>query len=275
MVCIRKIKLWLPHLLFMFIIIIIIYPLLFIMANSFKPLKDAYQTITSLIPQPFTLENFCYLFENLPIIKITRNTFFIATIITVVKLGVAFFAAYSFTYCRIKGKKIWYFIIIGTMFIPFTVAMIPNYLLIAKLNLIDTTWGVIIPQFADAMGIFLLTQTMREIPVSLLDVAALDNIKQTTVMSKIVFPLTRHAITSTGIWFFITSWNEYVWPVLILRTVDNYTLPLAMQTYISSEGGTNFTVAMAISLITMFVPLVLYAIFQKYIIGTFVSAGIK
>lgn len=161
------------------------------------------------------------------------------------------------------------------MFIPFTVAMIPNYLLIAKLNLIDTTWGVIIPQFADAMGIFLLTQTMREIPVSLLDVAALDNIKQTTVMSKIVFPLTRHAITSTGIWFFITSWNEYVWPVLILRTVDNYTLPLAMQTYISSEGGTNFTVAMAISLITMFVPLVLYAIFQKYIIGTFVSAGIK
>lgn len=140
---------------------------------------------------------------------------------------------------------------------------------------LDTTWGVIIPQFADAMGIFLLTQTMREIPVSLLDVAALDNIKQTTVMSKIVFPLTRHAITSTGIWFFITSWNEYVWPVLILRTVDNYTLPLAMQTYISSEGGTNFTVAMAISLITMFVPLVLYAIFQKYIIGTFVSAGIK
>ncbi|HFM5552671.1 TPA: ABC transporter permease subunit [Enterococcus faecium] len=134
---------------------------------------------------------------------------------------------------------------------------------------------MIIPQFADAMGIFLLTQTMREIPVSLLDVAALDNIKQTTVMSKIVFPLTRHAITSTGIWFFITSWNEYVWPVLILRTVDNYTLPLAMQTYISSEGGTNFTVAMAISLITMFVPLVLYAIFQKYIIGTFVSAGIK
>ena len=66
---------------------------------------------------------------------------------------------------------------------------------------------------------------------------------------------------------FITSWNEYVWPVLILRTVDNYTLPLAMQTYISSEGGTNFTVAMAISLITMFVPLVLYAIFQNILSG--------
>lgn len=270
-----KIKRLLPHLLFIVILIIIIYPLLFIIANSFKPLKEAYQTITSLIPQPFTLENFRYLFDNLPILKITGNTFFIASIITVVKLIVAFFAAYSFTYCRIKGKKIWYLVIIGTMFIPFTVSMIPNYLLIAKLNLINTTWGVILPQFADAMGIFLLTQTMREIPASLLDVAALDNIKQPAIMGKIVFPLTRHAITSTGIWFFITSWNEYVWPVLILRTVENYTLPLAMQTYISSEGGTNFTVAMSISLITMFVPLVLYAIFQKYIIGTFVSAGIK
>lgn len=100
-----KIKRWLPHLLFMFIIIIIIYPLLFIMANSFKPLKDAYQTITSLIPQPFTLENFCYLFENLPIIKITRNTFFIATIITVVKLGVAFLRHIVLLIAESKGRK--------------------------------------------------------------------------------------------------------------------------------------------------------------------------
>lgn len=263
------------HGLFVLILLVIIYPILFIIANSFKPLKEAYHTILSLIPQHFTFENFTYLFQNLPILKITWNTFFIAAVITSVKLVVAFLAAYSFTYCQIKGKRVLYLLIISTLFIPFTVSMIPNYLLISKLSLIDTSWGVILPQFADAMGIFLLTQTMRVIPPTLLEAAVLDNVKSGTIMGRIVFPLTRHAITSTGIWFFITSWNKFVWPVLILKSTEQYTLPLAMQTYISSEGGTNFTVAMAISLITMFVPLMLYTLFQKYIIGTFVSAGIK
>lgn len=255
--------------------LVVLYPILFIISNSFKPLKEAYHTILNLLPQDFTLANFTYLFENLLILQITANTFFIATVITVVKLIMSFFAAYAFAYCRIRGKKIWYLLIIGTLFIPFTVTMIPNYLIVSNFNLIDTSWGVILPQFADAMGIFLLTQTMRTIRTSLLEVALLDQIDQKTIMSKIVFPLSRHAVTSTGIWFFITSWNEFVWPVLILKSTEHYTLPLAMQTYISSEGGTNFTVAMAISLITMAVPLVLYGIFQKYIIGTFVSAGIK
>ncbi|WP_313629121.1 carbohydrate ABC transporter permease [Enterococcus italicus] len=271
-----KIKktLWV-HFLFVLILSGIFYPLLFILANSFKPLKEAYHSILSLIPKPFTFHNFSYLFENLPLLQITWNTFFIATVITVVKLVLSFFAAYAFTYYQIKFKRIWFLLIIATMFIPFTVSMVPNYLLMSKLQLIDTSWGVILPQFADAMGIFLLTQTMRGIPKSLLEVAELDGVSQRDIMQSIVFPLTRHAITSTGIWFFITSWNEFVWPVLILKSTDQYTLPLAMQTYISSEGGTNFTVAMAISLITMMVPLMLYIIFQKYIIGTFVSAGIK
>ncbi|MGO3751070.1 ABC transporter permease subunit, partial [Vagococcus salmoninarum] len=115
----------------------------------------------------------------------------------------------------------------------------------------------------------------RSIPKTLIEAAKLDNIKDGKIMTGIVFPLSRHAISSTGIWFFITTWNEYVWPVLILKKTENYTLPLALQNYISAEGGTNFTVAMSVSVVTMIVPLTLYLIFQKYIIGTFVSAGIK
>lgn len=200
---------------------------------------------------------------------------FIASVITILKLVLAFFAAYSFVYFKVKGQRFLYIIIISTLFIPFTVTMIPNYLMISKIGLMDTNWGVILPQIADAMGIFLLTQTMRGIPTALIEAALLDNIPQKRIMSHIVFPLVKHSITSTGIWFFITSWNEFIWPVLILKTVDHYTLPLAMQMYISSEGGTNFTMAMAISLISMFVPLMLYISFQKYIISTFISSGIK
>lgn len=116
---------------------------------------------------------------------------------------------------------------------------------------------------------------MKTIPMSLIEVARLDNLSHVQIMRDIVLPLIKPAVTSTGIWFFISSWNEYVWPVLILKTTDNFTLPLALQMYISSEGGTNFTVAMAVSVITMIIPLALYLAFQRYIVGTFTSSGIK
>ena len=90
-----------------------------------------------------------------------------------------------------------------------------------------------------------------------------------------MIPLVRPSIISTGIIFFINSWSEYVWPVLILKSKENYTLSLALQMYISAEGGTEFTIAMAVSVLTMLIPLVLYIIFQRYIINTFAASGLK
>ena len=161
------------------------------------------------------------------------------------------------------------------MFIPFTVTMIPNYLLISKLGLSDSIWGVMLPQFADVLGIFMLRQAMRGINKSLVEVAKLDNIGNFKILKDIVLPLARPAVISTGIIFFINSWNEYVWPVLILKSKENYTLSLALQMFVSAEGGTNFSLAMAVSVMTMIIPLILYLIFQRYIINTFAMSGIK
>ena len=103
----------------------------------------------------------------------------------------------------------------------------------------------------------------------------MENIKNLKIMRDIVIPLVRPSIITTGIIFFINSWNEYVWPVLILKSKENYTLSLALQMYISAEGGTEFTIAMAVSVLTMIIPLILYIIFQRYIINTFTMSGIK
>lgn len=164
---------------------------------------------------------------------------------------------------------------LSTMFIPFTSTMIPNYLMISQIGLRDSIWGVALPQLADVLGIFLLRQSMRGIPKSLIEAAKLENIGNIKIMRDIVLPLVRPSIISTGIIFFINSWNEYVWPVLILKSKENYTLSLALQMYISAEGGTDFTIAMAVSVMTMIIPLVLYIIFQRYIINTFAMSGIK
>ena len=164
---------------------------------------------------------------------------------------------------------------LASMFIPFTVTMIPNSLMISTIGLSDKIWGVALPQLADVLGIFLLRQSMRGIPRALIEAARMENVKNLKIMRDIIIPLVRPSIISTGIIFFINSWNEYVWPVLILKSKENYTLSLALQMYISAEGGTEFTIAMAVSVMTMIVPLTLYILFQRYIINTFAMSGIK
>ena len=263
------------HILLCLIVAILLFPIVFAITNSFKHNTEAINNVMRLLPQDPTLENYIHVFEKLPFVRITLNTFLIAVVVTSLKVITSLLAAYAFVYFHFKGKGIIYFLMLSTMFIPFTVTMIPNYLLVSRLGLSDSIVGVMLPQFADVLGIFMLRQSMRGIPKSLIEVARLDNVGNLKIMTDIVLPLVRPALVSTGIIFFINSWNEYVWPVLILKSKENYTLSLALQMYISSEGGTNFSVAMAVSVMTMLIPLVLYIIFQRYIINTFAMSGIK
>ncbi|MGX7092211.1 carbohydrate ABC transporter permease [Hutsoniella sourekii] len=266
---------WIWLIIFICFTILWLFPVVFAVGTSFRTLPDIYNNVLNIIPLNPTIENYLTLFQRLPMGKITLNTAIVATSVTVLKLVTSFLAAYAFVYYDFKGKNIVYFIFIATIFVPFTVTMLPNYLLLADLGLNNSVLGVIFPQIADAAGILLLNQAMRNIPYSLIEVAKLDNISDGRIIKDIIIPLIRPQITSTGIWFFVNSWNEFVWPSLILRTEENYTLPLALQMFMSAEGGTDFGVAMAVSVVTMSIPLLLYIVFQRYIIGTFTSAGIK
>lgn len=269
-------KLQLPwHLLLCLIVFNMLFPIAFALSNSFKTMSDAFNTILELIPEHPTLENYRYVFQKLPFLKITLNTLTIAATVTAVKMISSLFAAYSFVYFRYRGKTLLYFLMLTTMFVPFTVTMIPNYLLISKLGLRDSIWGVVLPELADVIGIFLMRQAMRGIPVSLIEAAKMEDIPDWKIMKDIVLPLIRPAIISTGIIFFINAWNEYVWPVLILKTTEHYTLSLALQMFVSAEGGTQFTTAMAVSVMTILIPLTLFIIFQRQIVSTFAMSGIK
>ena len=263
------------HLFLVVVVFLLLMPIVFAISNSFKTMQEAFNTVFQVIPLHPTLENYRHVFDKLPFVKITLNTFLIASTVTIFKTITGLLAAYAFVYFRFKGQGFLYFIMLSTLFIPFTVTMIPNYLLISKIGLRDRIWGVALPQLADVLGIFLLRQAMRGIPLALIEAARMENIRHMKIMRDIVIPLVRPSIISTGIIFFINSWNEYVWPVLILKSKENYTLSLALQMYISAEGGTEFTIAMAVSVLTMLIPLVLYIIFQRYIINTFAASGLK
>ena len=139
---------------------------------------------------------------------------------------------------------------------------------IAVLSII-TSWKVF------GYNFIIILAGVSGVSQEVIEAARMENVKNLKIMRDIIIPLVRPSIISTGIIFFINSWNEYVWPVLILKSKENYTLSLALQMYISAEGGTEFTIAMAVSVMTMVIPLALYILFQRYIINTFAMSGIK
>ncbi|KRK42002.1 ABC transporter integral membrane protein [Companilactobacillus crustorum] len=252
-----------------------VVPILFMISNSFKTLRDSYTTMLNLIPIHPTVNNYLLLNKQINLLGLTWNTFFMATIVTIGKLLTGLLTAYAFRSYQFKGKIIIYLLFVATIFVPFTIVMIPNYLVISKLGLLNNILGVALPQLCDATGIMIFLKTMEKIPNTLIDAAKIDDIPNRKIFFNIVIPILKPSIVSVGAIFFINSWNEYVWPTLILKDKASFTLPLALQNYISSEGGTNFPLAMALSTIMVILPLIIYLIFQKYILNSISNSGLK
>lgn len=262
------------HVIFIILVLMLVYPLLFSLSTSFKTMSEAF-TSSSLIPQAPTLSAYERVFTTIRFAQILSNTFIIASLVTLFKLATGVLAAYAFVFFHFKGKNELYFLLISTIFIPFTVTMVPNYITLSDMGLVDSIYGVALPQLADATGIFLLRQYMKGIPMSLMEVASLEHASHLHRLRTIVVPIIKPAILSIGIIFFINSWNEYVWPAIMIKSEANYTLSLALQMFVSSEGGTDVPVTMAVATLTMLLPLGLYSVCQKFIIGTFAHSGIK
>lgn len=269
----KKINLW--HVLLIIVVLGAIVPILFMISNSFKTLRDSYATMLNLIPIHPTVNNYLLLNKQINLLGLTWNTFFMATIVTIGKLLTGLLTAYAFRSYQFKGKMLVYLLFVATIFVPFTIVMIPNYLVISKLGLLNNILGVALPQLCDATGIMIFLKTMEKIPNTLIDAAKIDDISNRKIFFNIVIPILKPSIVSVGAIFFINSWNEYVWPTLILKDKASFTLPLALQNYISSEGGTNFPLAMALSTIMVILPLIIYLIFQKYILNSISNSGLK
>jgi sn-glycerol 3-phosphate transport system permease protein len=257
------------------IIFALMWPLAYMVSCSFKDLGQIFSSGLNLIPNPGTAENYERVFSTIPFWRYVKNSVTIAGGVAVAKAITSILAGYVFSFIDFKHRDKLFYLFTVTMFIPFTVIMIPNYLTLAKMNLINNPIGVMLPQLGDAMGIFLMRQSMRTIPKSLVEVARLDKVGHVRTLTRIVVPLCKSSIFAMFIMFFINSWNEYFWPMLILTRRDNYTLTLAMQMFLSSEGGSAWGSTMALAALATFVPLLAYLISQRFIIRSYITSGIK
>ena len=269
----RKELVW--HLFLVVAIFLTLWPIVFMISTSFKDLNQVFESTLNPLPWPITFDNYITVLGDFPLFTYIWNTFLIAAIVTVSKTLTSILSAFAFVYYDFKYKESIFNGMLLTFFIPITVLVMPNYLMMAKLGLLNTPWGVALPCLVDGMGVFLMRQTMRCVPKALLEAAILDGAKPRQVLTKVILPLIKPALLANSILFFINSWNEYFWPLLILQDKDSYTLPLALQMFISAEGGSDWGIAMAVATLTSLPPLILYGFCQKFIINTFMSSGVK
>lgn len=260
------------HLVMVVLAIFCLFPVYWMIVSSLRPANAIFET--TLWPSTASLENYAYALKAIPIVRMLINTLVVAAAVTVVQLFTGLLAAYAFARWRFPFDKLIYTLIALTWLVPFQVVMIPNYLLVANLGLLDNLLALILPHFAAALAILLLAQSMRSFPREVLEAARMDGARSWRILWEIVTPNLRGTIASLAILIFISTWNEYFWPLLLSRSPQNSVVQIGIQMFMSSEG-TQWGPLMAASTMASLPILVIYVVLQRQVIQSFMKSGIR
>ena len=254
-----------------------IFPFLWMLSTSFKQADEVFTKDLRLIPHAPTWRNFPDAFDYFPVARWFWNSFGIAVLTTLGKILISVPAAFAFARLRFRGDKALFAMVLATMIVPGIVTVVPNYILVSDLNWMNTWVGVIIPSLpATAFYVFLLRQSVLQLPQDLLDAARIDGASTFKLLLQIVLPNIRPAIAVVTILAFLGAWNQYLWPLLILNDFESKTLATGMQFFTANvEAAQMWGPMMATAAIATVPPLILYALAQKQIIDTFVTSGLK
>jgi multiple sugar transport system permease protein/sn-glycerol 3-phosphate transport system permease protein len=248
-----------------------IFPIYWLFATAFRRPDDSLSA--SPLPSPFSLENFRYVWNTIPMASMMVNTFTMALAMSVSQLLVAILAAYGFARWNFFGKQALFLLFVGSWLVPFQVTMIPNYLLISQMGLLNTVAGIVIPNLCSAFGVLLMRQHMEAFPRELLDASQIDGQNSWATLWKVVLPNMKPALAALGIMLFISAWNEYLWPALIMRQ-SNSVLQIGIRSFLGAEGN-NWGAIMAASGLACLPIFLIYLFLQRYVRDAFVQSGLK
>ncbi|MDR1238117.1 MAG: carbohydrate ABC transporter permease [Propionibacteriaceae bacterium] len=248
-----------------------IFPVYWLFATAFRSPGDALSL--SLLPWPLSVENFSYVWQTIPMADMLATTFVMALSIAVGQLLVATLAAYGFSMWQFRGKKLLYLLFVGSWLVPFQVTMIPNYLLVSRLGLLNTVTGVVIPQLCSAFAVLMLRQHMQAFPKELVDAAHVDGRSSWGTLWRVIVPNMKPALAALGIMLFITAWNEYLWPTLILQK-STAVVQVGVRSFLSAEGN-NWGAVMAAAGLACLPVFVIYLFLQRYVVDAFIRSGLK
>ncbi|MGQ3027047.1 MAG: carbohydrate ABC transporter permease, partial [Ferrovibrionaceae bacterium] len=222
------------HLVMVILSIFCLFPVYWMVVSSLRPPNEIYDT--SLWPTGASLDNYAYALKAIPIVRMLGNTLVVSTVVTIAQLITGLLAAYAFARWRFRGDKFVYTLVALTWLVPFQVVMIPDYLLVSNLGLLDSLSALILPHLAGALAILMLAQAMRSFPREVIEAARMDGARSWRILWEVIMPNLRGTIASLAILVFISTWNEYFWPLLLSRSPENSVIQIGIQMFMTSEG---------------------------------------
>ena len=251
-----------------------VVPLLWMISASLMPMGEASAFPPRLLPSRPTIEHYGQLFTQLNLGKALFSSAFIAVVSTVLSLLFNSMAGYAFAKLRFGGRdRLFHYFLVG-LIIPAQVAMLPLFLLLKSMGLVNTYAGAMIPLIATIYGVFLVRQFMLSIPDDLLAAARVDGAGEWQIYWTIIMPLARPILATLAIFTFMSAWNDFIWPLIILTDDDKYTLPVALA-ILSGEHAQDLELMMAASFLTVLPVLILFFALQRHYIAGVMVGSVK
>jgi len=254
--------------------LIALFPLFWMVSASFMQTGMANQYPPHLVPRHPTFAHYREIFTRLSMGRFVLNSAIIALVVTGLSLFINSAAGYAFAKLRFRGRDTLFRGLMLGLVVPVQVAMLPLFLLFKEMRLINTYWGVIIPSLASIFGIFLIRQYTLDIPDDLLDAARIDGASEFRIYRSVVLPVIVPILATLAIWTFLTTWNDFMWPLIVLSDQSKMTLPVALAN-LAGEHVQDTELMMAGSVVTVLPVLLVFLFLQRYYVQGIMAGSVK
>ena len=256
-------------------VLFFLFPFFWMVSTSLKAGDELFLYPPSLTPKKLLFHNYLDIWSKAPFGTYFFNSLFVTTAITVGEIATSVLAAYAFSKIPFPGREKLFLTFLGTLMIPNVVTLVPVYVIVRKLNWVDTYWGLIIPQLATVYGIFMLRQFFLTIPRDLDDAAQVDGLSRLGILLRIYLPLSVPALIALAIISFINNWNNFFWPLVVTNSDSMRTLPIGLRFFMEGEGSGEWQYLMVASTLVVVPPLIVFLFLQRYFVRGITMSGIQ
>jgi multiple sugar transport system permease protein len=262
------------HLVLIPIALVMILPLVWMVVTSFETLNETRHFPPVLVPHSAQIGNYGEVVRQVPFGRWFTNTVIVTTLSVLGNLLFCSLAGYAFARIKFFGREAVFLLVLATLMIPFQVVIIPTFLIVKQLGLIDTLGALVVPNLAGAFGIFMLRQFFKTLPVELEEAARMDGASRLGVLFKIVLPLSGPALATLAVITFMWTWNDFLWPLVTIFSQNNMTLQLGLSTFQGAHQS-NTNLLMAANVMSILPVLILFFLAQRYFIRGIATTGLK
>jgi multiple sugar transport system permease protein len=255
--------------------IVMVGPFVWMILGSIKTQRELLQVPPTWLPADPTLSNYDRLFDRLDFPRFFWNSTLVAVAITAANVVFCSMTGYALAKLRFAGRNLLFLLVLGTLLVPGSVTLVPLFVLMSRLELVNTLWAVILPAAAGPLGVFLMRQFMLAIPDDLLEAARVDGAGEWTIFWRIVMPLSAPAVAALAIITFLPAWNALLWPLVVLTSEEKYTLPVALAIFARGQFQADYGLLMAGSVVLVLPVIVLFFVLQRHFTQSVAMTGVK